>query len=74
MPYAAHTPNAIDPTAAHTNINKFNKSAIILALIYRAQNEESLFAKWFKNAEYSRGTPAILSEKAAALTLVSIAK
>jgi hypothetical protein len=28
IPYAARTPNAIDPTAAHINITKFNKSVI----------------------------------------------
>ena len=28
IPYAVRTPNAIDPTVAHTNITKFNKSAI----------------------------------------------
>jgi hypothetical protein len=29
IPYAANTPNAIDPNAAQTNITKFNTSAMI---------------------------------------------
>jgi hypothetical protein len=29
IPYAASTPNAIDPNVAHTNITKFNTSAMI---------------------------------------------
>jgi hypothetical protein len=32
IPYAASTPNAIDPTAAQTSMTKFNKSAIISIL------------------------------------------
>jgi hypothetical protein len=33
IPYAASTPNAIEPTAAQTNINIFNKSVIIPASV-----------------------------------------
>lgn len=33
MAYAVRTPNAIEPTDAHTNINKFRKSAILFASV-----------------------------------------
>jgi len=38
MAYAARTPNAIEPTDAQTNINKFNKSAILFASVALREN------------------------------------
>jgi len=65
-------PKAIDPTVAHTNITKFNKSVINSALIdcAKAGNGRLQMPKVFQ------GTPlravVIVSDNPAALTLKSI--
>ncbi len=65
-------PNAIDPTVAHTNITKFNKSVIYSALIdcAKAINGRTQMPKVFQKTP-SR-VAVIVSENPAALTLNSI--
>jgi hypothetical protein len=67
IPYASNTPNAIEPTAAHTNINKFNKSAINLSSVYCTKFATFLhiFSICMTYAMLSGTNLAILSEKAA---------
>jgi hypothetical protein len=72
IPYASNTPNAIEPTAAHTNMNKFNKSAINLSSVYCTRF--ATFLHIFSICkDLHDALSQILSEKTPALTLVSIA-
>lgn len=77
IPYAVNTPNAIEPTVAHTNIVKFSTSAmgIFPSLLHKIYNDySSTHPQNCSNPHKRNVVPAILAENLIALTLVSVAK
>lgn len=74
IPYAARTPNAIDPAAAPTNMTKFNKSVIIQLHSICTIFATRLMLSVRTTASYETIDGSDSRRKIEALTLVSVAK